>query len=100
MNMGIVAMTLRSSFGRRRGGAAAVRFHRPDSGLGFFEKAASSVRAARKLESLVKLWDLKPANDLLRDRDDNEAYLAADAGRAYCGRAAPRIVNRRITWLR
>jgi hypothetical protein len=65
------------------GGAASVRFHRPDSGLGFSDKAAASIRAGRKLESLVKLWDVKPANDLLRDRSDNEAYAAADAGKAY-----------------
>lgn len=65
------------------GGAAAVRFHRPDSGLGFSEKAEASIRAARKLESLVTMWDVDPANDLLRGRDENEAYLAAKPGEAY-----------------
>jgi hypothetical protein len=65
------------------GGAAAVRFHRPDSGLGFSPPAEASIRAARKLESLVKLWELQPANELLRERDANEAYLAANPGAAY-----------------
>jgi hypothetical protein len=65
------------------GGAAGVRFHRPDSGLGFAPKAEASIRAARKLESLIKLWAVAPANQLLRARDSNEAYLAAKPGRAY-----------------
>jgi len=65
------------------GGAASARFHRPDSGLGLSTPAAASLRAARKLESLIKLWDVAPANRLLSDRSENEAYLAADPGRAY-----------------
>jgi len=65
------------------GGAAAVRFHRPDSGLGFSDVAEASIRAARKVESLVPLWTVDPANDLLRDREENEAYLAARRGEAY-----------------
>lgn len=65
------------------GGAAAARFHRPDSGLGLSEPAKASLRAARKLESLVKLWDVEPANSLLSDREQNEAYLAAAPGKAY-----------------
>ena len=65
------------------GGAASARFHRPDSGLGLSEPAAQAIRAARKLESLVKLWDVEPANELLSDRSENEAYLAARPGQAY-----------------
>jgi hypothetical protein len=64
-------------------GFASARFHRPDSGLGLNAKAQASIRAARKLESLVKLWEVVPANDLLVEREDNEAYLAARPGRAY-----------------
>lgn len=65
------------------GGAASARFHRPDSGLGLSKPVIASLKAARKLESLVKLWDVEPANELLHDREENEAYLAADPGRAY-----------------
>ena len=65
------------------GGAASARFHRPDSGIGFSEAAAASIRAARKLESRIPLWSVTPANQLLGERTDNEAYLAADPGRAY-----------------
>ncbi len=65
------------------GGAAAARFHRPDSGLGLSGKSIGSLMAARKLQSLIKPWDVEPANRLLDDRQDNEAYLAADPGKAY-----------------
>jgi len=65
------------------GGAASARFHRPDSGLGLTEPAIASLRAARKLETRMKLWDLEPTNDLLSDREENEAYLAAAPGKAY-----------------
>ncbi len=64
-------------------GAASIRFHRPEAGLGLNEKAAASIRAARKLESIIPLWSVEPANELLSDRDKNEAYLAADPGRSY-----------------
>lgn len=65
------------------GGAASARFHRPDSGLGLSEPAIAAIKAARKLESLIKLWDVEPANHLLSDRAPNEAYLAARPGQAY-----------------
>ncbi len=65
------------------GGAASARFHRPDSGLGLSPPAVASLVAARKLESLIKLWDVEPANELLSDRRENEAYLAARPGMAY-----------------
>lgn len=64
-------------------GAASIRFHRPDSGLGLNDKAVACLKAARKVESVVPLWTVEPANELLGDREKNEAYLAADAGRAY-----------------
>jgi len=64
-------------------GAASIRFHRPDSGLGLNDKAVAAIRAARKLESKIPLWTVEPANELLSDRQPNEAYLAADAGQAY-----------------
>ena len=65
------------------GGAAAARFHRPDSGLGLSPAAGAALRAARKLESLIKLWELEPAHQRLSDREVNEAYLAAKPGQAY-----------------
>ena len=64
-------------------GAASMRFHRPDSGLGLSDKAVSAIRAARKLESLIPLWPINAANELLAGREPNEAYLAANPGAAY-----------------
>jgi len=57
------------------GGTASARFHRPSSGLGLSELSIASVKAARKVESLVKLWDVEPADDLLLGSRDNDAYL-------------------------
>ncbi len=65
------------------GGAAAVRFHRPESGLGLSPPAAASIRAARKVESLVKLWDVESDLSVLSDRQPNEAYAAVRPGQAY-----------------
>ncbi len=64
-------------------GAASVRFHRPNAGLGLNDRAVACIRAGRKLESLIPIWSVQPANDLLSERSSNEAYLAADKGRAY-----------------
>jgi len=64
-------------------GAASLRFHRPDAGLGLGDKAVAAIHAARKLESKIPLWSVTPATDLLADRESNEAYLAAAAGTAY-----------------
>lgn len=64
-------------------GAASLRFHRPPSGLGLSDKAIACIRAARKLESIVPLWAIHPALNLLTDRDENEAYIAAHPGTAY-----------------
>lgn len=65
------------------GGAASVRFHRPTGGLGLSGKVQSTLKSIRMLERRVKLWDLIPADDMLSDRDDNEAYLATELGRAH-----------------
>lgn len=65
------------------GGAAAVRFHRPDSGLGLSPPAVACIQAARKLESLVPLWTVEPAEHLLSNAEENEAYVAARESRAY-----------------
>lgn len=65
------------------GGAASMRFHRPDSGLGLNDKAVATIRAARKLESKIPLWSVEPAMDLLTEREENEAYVAARRSKAY-----------------
>ena len=65
------------------GGAASARFHRPPSGLGLSELSMNSVKVAREIEKTVKFWNLEPADDLLSERDENEAYLAARPGENY-----------------
>lgn len=65
------------------GGAAAVRFHRPPSGIGLSEEAKASIRAARLVESVVKFWEVEADLSLLADREENEAYVAAKPGQAY-----------------
>ncbi|MCW5982199.1 MAG: hypothetical protein KIT09_29195 [Bryobacteraceae bacterium] len=64
-------------------GFASARFHRPDSGLGLNRKAEGVIRAVRKVESAVRLWELSPADGLLTDRENNEAYAALKPGSAY-----------------
>jgi len=65
------------------GGSSSVRHHRPDHGNGLNEKAQASIKAVRKVETLVKLWEVSPRMDLLSDREENEAYLTADEGEKY-----------------
>jgi hypothetical protein len=65
------------------GGSASSRFHRPDAGNGLNDFAKASIKAARNLESLIKLWDITPQMGLLADRESNEAYVAATPGERY-----------------
>jgi hypothetical protein len=64
-------------------GVAGVRFHRPTSGIGLYAEAKNCIRATRKVETKVKFWDVEPRLDLLTNRPSDEAYLAADPGKAY-----------------
>ena len=78
------------------GGCASSRFHRGWAGLNIRPAAQVNFQAAHKLESVIKLWEIEPRNDLLTDRGtfvvetpvDNtviygEAYLAAKPGEKY-----------------
>ncbi len=65
------------------GGCAAVRHHRPPSGNGLNEKAQNSIKTIRKIETLVKFWEIKPNMALLSDREENEAYVSAKDGDTY-----------------
>jgi hypothetical protein len=65
------------------GGAASARFHRPPDGLGLSVLSVAAVKAAREIEAVVKFWDLKPGNDLLSSREENEAYLTSKPGENY-----------------
>ncbi len=65
------------------GGSASARFHRPTAGIGINELAQANIRAARKVEELVRFWEIEPQMELLGEREPNEAYLAANPGEAY-----------------
>lgn len=64
-------------------GSASSRFHRPTSGIGLNELAQGCIRSARLVETVVRFWDIEPHMELLSDREQNEAYLAAKPGQAY-----------------
>ena len=65
------------------GGCASARHHRRPAGNGLNEKAIASIKATRKLESLVNLWEMSPEMSLLSNRDPNEAYVSANKGNSY-----------------
>lgn len=50
-------------------GCAAVRFHRPHSGLGLSSLAAASIRGARTLHHRFPLWQARPYSDFLPHPD-------------------------------
>jgi hypothetical protein len=64
-------------------GSAAVRFHRPPSGIGLSDIARAAIRSVRDLSNRMDWFDAEPRNDLLGDREDNEAYCRARPGRDY-----------------
>lgn len=66
-------------------GCASARFHRTENGwgIGLDERSQKHIRSARMLEKVVDLMRMEPNNDLLSDRDQNEAYCAAIPGSAY-----------------
>ena len=64
-------------------GSAAVRFHRPTSGLGLGTEAQAVIRSMRQLSERMDFFNACPQNDLLSHREDNEAYCRAISGRTY-----------------
>ncbi|MBN1674349.1 MAG: hypothetical protein JXR37_25100 [Kiritimatiellae bacterium] len=65
------------------GGAASMRFHRPDTGLGLNATAKNVIRAVRQATDVVPLWECRPRQDLLHALNPDAAYLAANPGKAY-----------------
>jgi len=65
------------------GGMASARFHRPPAGLGLSEKAQVSIRSARLLTDKMDIFTCRPQNELLSEREPNEAYCMANPGNEY-----------------
>lgn len=77
-------------------GSAGARFHRPhpiedpnaheassDYGLGLSPRAQSVIKSLSLLVDEFDIVAASPSNDLLSDREENEAYLMAISGKQY-----------------
>jgi hypothetical protein len=65
------------------GGASSTRFHRPPWGIGLNDTALAHVRSMRMLTDALGVFTCRTRNDLLGNREENEAYCLAEAGRRY-----------------
>ena len=64
-------------------GMAAVRFHRPPSGNGFSPVAQAHIRSMRMLFKELPFYECKSHQELLKDREEDEAYCLAKPGEVY-----------------
>ena len=64
-------------------GSASARFHRPNSGLGIGSEAQAVIQGMRQLTDKMDFFKAIPGNDLLTDREENEAYCRAIEGKSY-----------------
>jgi hypothetical protein len=62
-------------------GCASARFH--EKHLGDREPALRMIRAARSVVAAFDIFRCEPRNDLLADREPNEAYCLANPGQEY-----------------
>lgn len=90
------------------GGLASARFHRPDSGLGLGKLAQQMIRSARQVTNAIDIFTCQPSNDLLTDREANEAYCLARPPSQYAVyfpaagqvtlKLVPNAQQRRLQW--
>ncbi|MEQ8339360.1 MAG: hypothetical protein RIA62_18505 [Cyclobacteriaceae bacterium] len=59
-------------------GCASVRFHRPPSGIGLNAQAQAVVKSVREATDKIDWFGAKPSNELLEDREENEAYCRSN----------------------
>ncbi|OHB77403.1 MAG: hypothetical protein A2Z25_01190 [Planctomycetes bacterium RBG_16_55_9] len=72
-------------------GAAGLRFHRHTptrpgglrEGFGLSPKGQTHLRSMREFIGAIHLFRMAPRNDLLSEREENEAYCLAEPGRQY-----------------
>ncbi len=62
-------------------GCASARFH--EKHLGDSEPALRMIRSARLMTAVIDPFRCQPHNDLLSDREPNEAYCLAEPGKQY-----------------
>jgi hypothetical protein len=64
-------------------GVAAVRFHRPPSGLGLGSTARAHIRSLRLFTDALGIFTCSPAPERLPGNSPNEAWCLADPGRTW-----------------
>lgn len=64
-------------------GVAAIRFHRPKSGLGDTDLALMHLRGARRFTDTFEFYKSYPAPDRLERRHDDEAYCLEIPGKKW-----------------
>ncbi len=77
-------------------GGASTRFHRPhpvesakehetatEWGLGLSPRAQAIIKSIRQVDEAFDFFRSEPRNDLLSEREENEAYCLAEPGRQY-----------------
>jgi len=65
------------------GGFASARFHRPDSGIGLSKIAQAHLKSMRMITDKMDIFTCKPNNELLSNREENEAYAFVNPGKEY-----------------
>jgi len=66
------------------GGCASTRFHRNESnGIGLTEPARNCIKAIRRLESLIAMWEVNPDDRSLSAHEAGGVFLAAKRGEKY-----------------
>lgn len=64
-------------------GSSSARFHRPTSGQGLNETAQAVIKTMRELTDTINFFESEPHNDLLQNREGNEAYCRAIPNDSY-----------------
>ena len=65
------------------GGTASARYHRPGGGIGLNDVTAAHLASLRMVLEHINIFAAEPNLELLHDREDDEAYLAALPGEQY-----------------
>ena len=65
------------------GGFASARSHRPPNGLGLGKLSQANIKSMRSITDEMDVYSCEPHNDLLSNREENEAYVFANPGEEY-----------------
>ena len=65
------------------GGFASARFHRPNGGVGLTKIAQKHLKSMRMITDEMDVFTCEPHNELLSNREENEAYTFANPGKEY-----------------